>query len=253
MIELIQLEKHYSTAAGSLHALKHINLHVKPGKICGIIGKSGAGKSSLIRCVNLLERPTSGAVKIDGQDLTALSPKQLRNARHDISMIFQHFNLLSSYTAYQNVALPLVFKGLSKTDIHTRVQSLLELVGLSDKTQHYPAQLSGGEKQRVAIARALSTKPKVLLCDEGTSALDPYTTKSILNLLSKINKKLNLTILLITHEMDVVKEICDDVVVLNQGEIIEQTNTLDFFMYPKTAIGKLFCRSSLHQEFPQAV
>ena len=183
-------------------------LTVPQGAITGVIGLSGAGKSNLIRCVNLLERPTEGSVVVDGQELTALDDSALRRARHQIGMIFQHFNLLSSRTVFANVALPLELAGISKAEISQRVEPLLELTGLSDKASQYPAQLSGGQKQRVAIARALASRPKVLLCDEATSALDPQTTVSILELLKDINAKLGLTILLITHEMEVVKSIC---------------------------------------------
>lgn len=197
-----------------------MNLEVPKGTIYGVIGASGAGKSTLIRCVNLLERPTMGQVIVDGQDLTAMSDKELISARRNIAMIFQHFNLLSSQTVFENVALSLRLSNTPKAEVE-KVNELLELVGLTDRKDVYPANLSGGQKQRVAIARALASDPHVLLCDEATSALDPATTQSILQLLKDINKRLGLTILLITHEMEVVKRICDRVAVIDRGQLIE--------------------------------
>ena len=229
MIELRQLNKTYPSKTGPFTALTNINLTVKPGEIFGVIGKSGAGKSSLIRCVNLLERPTSGSVNIDGHDLTKLSPKKLRQIRGQIGMIFQHFNLLNNRTVLDNVALPLELTGKDRITIRKEVLPLLELVGLSDKQRAYPSQLSGGQKQRVAIARALSTRPKVLLCDEMTSALDPKTTRSILELIQSINQQFKLSILLITHEMNVIKTIADRVAVLDHGRIIEESDV--FLIY----------------------
>ena len=205
MIKLIGLNKVYGKGSDAVHALRDVSLHVPQGKIFGVIGASGAGKSTLIRCVNLLERPTEGQVIVDGQDLTALPERELTQARRQIGMIFQHFNLLSSRTVFANIAFPLELAGWSKAQIQTRVGELLALVGLEARAHAYPSELSGGQKQRVAIARALAPAPKVLLCDEATSALDPQTTRSILSLLKEINVKLGLTILLITHEMDVVK------------------------------------------------
>ncbi|MGL5589933.1 MAG: methionine ABC transporter ATP-binding protein, partial [Aeromonas veronii] len=207
MIKLIGLNKVYGTGSDAVHALRDVSLHVPQGKIFGVIGASGAGKSTLIRCVNLLERPTEGQVIVDGQDLVALSERELTQARRQIGMIFQHFNLLASRTVFANIAFPLELAGWSKEKIQQRVAELLALVGLEARAQAYPSELSGGQKQRVAIARALAPAPKVLLCDEATSALDPQTTRSILTLLKEINVKLGLTILLITHEMDVVKGI----------------------------------------------
>lgn len=250
MIKLKQLKKIYCSHKSNFTALQNINLNVKPGEIFGVVGKSGAGKSTLIRCVNLLERPTEGQVWIDGQELTALSDSQLKVARRQIGMIFQHFNLLSNRTVYENIALPLELAGKDKNAIQQAVLPLLELTELVDKKNNYPNQLSGGQKQRVAIARALASQPKVLLCDEATSALDPQTTKSILQLLKDINQKLGLTILLITHEIDVVKEICDRVALIHQSEIIEQDVVVKFFTHPTTLLAKEFIRSSLKQELP---
>jgi D-methionine transport system ATP-binding protein len=250
MIKLINLSKTYLISQQPVSALKNINLHVSKGEIFGVIGPSGAGKSTLIRSINLLERPTSGQVIVDNQDLLQLNASELRKTRQKIGKIFQHFNLLSSRTAYENIALPLELADKSKTEIKKTVLSTLELVGLQDKTNFYPAQLSGGQKQRVAIARALANQPHLLLCDEMTSALDPQTTHSILQLLKNINKKLGLTILLITHEMNVVKEICDRLAILQNGEIIETSEVIPFFSQPKSTIAKEFVRSSLKQHLP---
>lgn len=253
MIELKNIEKIYATANGNFTALKNINLNVPSGDIFGVVGKSGAGKSTLIRCVNLLERPTHGQVIVANQDLTTLPDQQLRLARHQIGMIFQHFNLLARRTVYENIALPLELCGFDKNQINNTLASLLELTELTDKKNSYPAELSGGQKQRVAIARALAYQPKVLLCDEATSALDPQTTKTILQLLKNINVKLGITILLITHEIEVIKEICDHVALLNNGEIIEQGELVEFFTKPKHALTKNFIKSSLKQELPAAL
>lgn len=251
MIELININKTYQLDGHTFAALKNINLKIKPQEIFGVIGPSGAGKSTLIRCVNLLERPTSGRVIVDEQDLTQLDDSALRNKRHEIGMIFQHFNLLSARTAFENIALPLELNGHKKSEIKTIVKPLLELTGLQTRADYYPSQLSGGQKQRVAIARALANKPKILLCDEATSALDPQTTHSILKLLKDINQKLGLTILLITHEMNVVKEICDRLAIIEQGEIIEQAEVIKFFSEPETEIAKQFVRSALKQHLPE--
>jgi D-methionine transport system ATP-binding protein len=253
MIILNEIYKNYSTPAGNVTALSNINLRVKPGEIYGIIGKSGAGKSTLIRCVNLLERPSTGRVIVAGEELTALSSKDLRVARRKIGMIFQHFNLLNSRTVYDNVALPLELSGYTKKQIAETIHPLLELTGLTDKTHNYPTQLSGGQKQRVAIARALACKPKVLLSDEATSALDPETTHIILELLKNIRDTLNLTILLITHEMSVIKACCDRVAILQQGQLIEENEVGEFFTHPKTAIAKSFISSPLAQTLPAAM
>jgi D-methionine transport system ATP-binding protein len=253
MIELINVSKTYHTNSGVLHALKKVNLTVPKGEIYGVIGKSGAGKSTLIRCVNFLEQPTSGSVKIDGKDLSTLTPAGLRATRHDIGMIFQHFNLLSQRTVYQNVALPLELMGQNQSQINETVPPLLALTGLSEKANNYPSELSGGQKQRVAIARAMASKPKVLLCDEATSALDQHTTQSILQLLKEINQKMGLTILLITHEIDVVKQICDHVALINNGELVEQDEVFEFFTKPKTSLAQDFVKSSLKHDLPAAL
>lgn len=253
MITLKNVSKTYGSGDKAVVALKDASLTVPQGAITGVIGLSGAGKSTLIRCVNLLERPTAGSIIVDGQELTALDESALRSARHQIGMIFQHFNLLSSRTVFANVALPLELAGISKAEIRKRVEPLLELTGLSDKTAQHPAQLSGGQKQRVAIARALASRPKVLLCDEATSALDPQTTASILELLKDINTKLGLTILLITHEMEVVKSICDQVALISDGELVEIAPVGDFFTAPQTHLGREFLNDFLQLEPPRAL
>ncbi|MCF0138860.1 MAG: methionine ABC transporter ATP-binding protein [Acidaminococcus fermentans] len=253
MIELQHIDKIYHTSSGDLHALKDINLTINEGEIFGIIGLSGAGKSTLVRCINMLERPTSGKVIVDGQEMTALGEEQLRKARQNIGMIFQHFNLLSSRTVFGNIAFPLEIQGLDKAAIQKKVEPLLDLVGLKDRTDHYPSQLSGGQKQRVGIARALASDPKVLLCDEATSALDPQTTESILNLLRDINKRLHITIVMITHQMNVVKEICDRVAVIENGEIIEQGSMVDIFTNPQKATTREFVASIQHNDLPDFV
>ncbi|WEM42868.1 methionine ABC transporter ATP-binding protein MetN [Photobacterium sp. DA100] len=251
MIEINRVNKVFYQGAKEIHALREINLTIEQGTIFGVIGSSGAGKSTLIRCVNLLERPTSGHVIVDGIDLTQLSNQELTQARRKIGMIFQHFNLLSSRTVFDNVALPLELAGTSKSAIKTKVDELLELVGLADKRESYPSNLSGGQKQRVAIARALASDPKVLLCDEATSALDPATTQSILTLLKEINRKLNLTILLITHEMDVVKSICSEVAIIGGGELVEKGPVGEIFAHPKTELAREFIRSTLDLSIPE--
>jgi D-methionine transport system ATP-binding protein len=240
MIELKNVTKRFYQKGREIVALSDVSLTVPEGKIFGVIGASGAGKSTLIRCVNLLERPTNGAVIVNGEDLMALSSSALAKERRHIGMIFQHFNLLSLRNVFDNVAFPLELEGRSKQEIKERVLELLSLVGLEDKALDYPDNLSGGQKQRVAIARALATSPKVLLCDEATSALDPATTKSILLLLKDINKRLNITILLITHEMRVVKTICDEVAVINSGKLIEKGPVEEVFNFPKHELTKEF-------------
>lgn len=249
MIKLVNLEKTYY-GKYPVHALRHINLDIQQGEIFGIVGQSGAGKSSLIRCINLLERPTQGQVWVDNQELTSLTPTALRTMRRQIGMIFQQFNLLNSKTVYENIALPLRFAHFPALKIHERVKSLLTLIELSDKQQAYPSQLSGGQKQRVAIARALACQPKVLLCDEATSALDPTTTQTILRLLKDINQRLGITLLLITHQLEVVKNICDRVALLAQGAIVEQTDVVSFFTNPVKTLTKKFVDRSLRQELP---
>jgi len=250
LIILQDIEKTYESTNGIVRALKGVSLTVPQGEIFGIIGASGAGKSTLIRCINMLERPTKGTVTVDGQDFTALTEQQLREERKKIGMIFQHFNLLSSRTVYQNIAFPLELANCSKQKIDTEVMHLLELVGLSDKKNEYPAQLSGGQKQRVGIARALANHPKLLLCDEATSALDPQTTKSILELLKNINREFGLTIVLITHEMLVIKEICNQVAVIEGGLIIEQGQVLDVFTKTKENTTKEFISSIINHNLP---
>lgn len=250
MIKLQNVSKYYLDRGKSVHALEHINLHVKPGEIFGVIGKSGAGKSTLIRCVNLLERPSKGKVIVDNQELTALNGTALRKARHNIGMIFQHFNLISTRNVFDNIAFPLQLQGIDKKTLTNRVNELLALVNLADKSHAYPSQLSGGQKQRVAIARALASKPKVLLCDEMTSALDPETTVTILALIKKINIEMQLSILLITHEMDVIKTIADRVAVIDQGRIIECADVVELFRHPQTAVSQSFTQQSLHGQLP---
>ena len=253
MIELVNVEKTYYSKAGDIHALHKTNISIKAGEIFGIIGLSGAGKSTLVRCINMLERPTAGQVFVDGAELTSMTDAQLRKARQSIGMIFQHFNLLTSRTVYQNIAFPLEIQGLSKSEIDKRVRPLLELVQLEERADYYPSQLSGGQKQRVGIARALASNPKVLLCDEATSALDPQTTKSILELLKDINKKLNLTIVLITHQMEVVKAICDRVAVIENGDLIEEGPMVDVFTNPQHPTTKEFTKSVINAEIPDMI
>tara|TARA_R110002049_G_scaffold305627_2_gene502803 strand:+ start:41740 stop:42621 length:882 start_codon:yes stop_codon:yes gene_type:complete len=234
MIRLSNVQKTYPARRGNdAHAaLRGIDLDIAAGEIVGVIGRSGAGKSTLIRCINLLERPTSGSVIVDGAEVTTLSKRDLPLFRRQLGMVFQHFNLLSSRTVYGNIALPLELAGASKAEIAAAVDPLLPLVGLDDKRDRYPAELSGGQKQRVGIARALSSNPKVLLCDEVTSALDPETTRQILTLLKDINKRLGLTMVVITHEMAVVKALCDRVAVMDRGVIVEEGNVSSIFANP---------------------
>lgn len=252
MIKLSKIEKIYKGASGDVHALKGIDLEIERGEIYGIIGLSGAGKSTLVRCINMLERPTAGEVIVDGKNMIELSESELRDTRKNIGMIFQHFNLLSSATVYENIAFPLTLTKTPAAEIEKKVRPLLELVGLKDKANQYPAQLSGGQKQRVGIARALASDPKILLCDEATSALDPQTTKSILALIKDINKKLNLTVVVITHEMQVIKEICDKVAVISDGVIAERGDVLDVFTNPQHKITKEFISVLLSNELPAA-
>ncbi|WP_445010010.1 methionine ABC transporter ATP-binding protein [Vreelandella stevensii] len=251
MIELSNVSKTYGSGPSAVHALQDVNLTIPKGSIHGVIGLSGAGKSTLIRCVNLLERPTSGKVQVDGQEMTQLSRRDLNQARHRIGMIFQHFNLLTTRTVFDNVALPLELMGEKRNAIKNRVLPLLDMVGLADKARQYPAQLSGGQKQRVAIARALASKPNVLLCDEATSALDPQTTSSILELLRDINQQLGITILLITHEMEVVKSICHRVSLISGGRLVEDAEVGDFFTAPATQLGREFLNDFLQLSPPK--
>jgi D-methionine transport system ATP-binding protein len=253
MIHLQGISKTYLHRKKALKALHQIDLTVQKGEIFGIIGLSGAGKSTLLRMVNLLELPTEGKVLIDGVELNAKNTQQLRDTRQQIGMIFQHFNLLNSETVFDNIALPLKFAHWSSDDIEKRVIELLELVGLTEKRHAYPAQLSGGQKQRVAIARALALHPKILLCDEATSALDPHTTHNILQLLQEINRKLNLTILLITHEMDVIKHICHQVAVLDHGHLVEQGSSIDIFIHPEHDVTRRFVESYMGLTLPEDI
>lgn len=250
IVSIERLTKRFDGASGSVEALHDINLDIRSGEVFGIIGRSGAGKSTLIRCINLLERPTSGSVHVDGVDLSALAPAELRAARRRIGMIFQHFNLLSSRTVYGNVAFPLELAGTPRAEIERRVRPLLDLVGLADLADRYPAQVSGGQKQRIGIARALASEPAVLLSDEATSALDPETTRSILSLLEDINRKLGLTIVLITHQMQVVQQICDRVAVMEAGAVVEVGSTLDVFARPATETTRSMLKDVLRQAVP---
>ena len=238
MIEIKNLSKTFKTADSSLDALKNVSLTINDGDIYGIIGMSGAGKSTLVRCINMLERPTEGQILIDGVDMGSLSSKQLRDARRNITMIFQGFNLLMQRNCLKNICFPLELEGMKKEDAKKRALELLEIVGLPDKAKAYPAQLSGGQQQRIAIARALATNPKVLLCDEATSALDPNTTHSILNLIRDINKKLGITVIIITHQMSVVEETCNQVAILDNGTVVEQGEVSTVFAHPQSAAAK---------------
>lgn len=249
---MIQLQG-VTQAYGAHEALRGIDLQVAPGEIFGIIGRSGAGKSSLVRTINLLNRPKAGQVIVGGRDLTALPPAQLRDARREIGLIFQHFNLLSSRTVAQNVALPLELAGVAPAEIRRRVDELLALVGLSEMRDRYPAQISGGQKQRVGIARALANRPKVLLSDEATSALDPETTRSILGLLRQINREFGLTIVLITHQMQVIKQVADRVAVIDAGRIVEQGPVIDVFTRPQHATTRSLIEEIVPQALPDSV
>ena len=244
MIELTHISKDFASGGRTVHAVQDVSLSIGKGEIFGIIGFSGAGKATLVRCINLLERPTSGSVTVDGKEMTALSARELRQARKKIGMIFQHFNLMPSRTVFGNVAYPLRGSGLSREQIADKVHRLLELVGIGDKAEAYPKQLSGGQKQRVAIARALANDPNVLLCDEATSALDPQTTKAILRLLKNLNEKLGITVVIITHEMAVVKEICDRVAVMEHGRVVEQGEVFNVFADPRQEITRSFIHTT---------
>lgn len=244
MITLQNISKIYKDSGKEVHAVEDVNLTINDKDIFGIIGFSGAGKSTLVRCINLLERPTTGSVTIDEKEITALSAGELRKARKKIGMIFQHFNLMPSRTIFGNVAYPLKGSGLSKQQIADKVRELLALVGISEKENAYPSQLSGGQKQRVAIARALANDPKILLCDEATSALDPQTTKAILKLLQKVNETLGITIVVITHEMDVVKEICNRVAVMDHGRVVEEGEVFSIFATPKQQVTRDFIKTT---------
>jgi D-methionine transport system ATP-binding protein len=253
LIKIENLTKVYKAAQGDIKAINNLNLEVDDGEIFGIIGPSGAGKSTLIRMLNLLEKPTSGSININEINLTELSSYNLREARQKIGMIFQHFNLLSSRTVLRNVAFPLEIAGVSKKKRLNKAKELIELVGLGDRENAYPAQLSGGQKQRVGIARALANDPDLLLSDEATSSLDPESTKSILELLARIREEMNLTIILITHEMGVIKDICDRVAVVQGGEIIEKGSVFDIFAEPKTPLTKKFISAVIDFNLPPGI
>ena len=233
MIELKNLSKQFETLDGSVEALRHINLTIRDGDVYGIIGMSGAGKSTLVRCINMLERPTEGSVLVNGRDMGSMSQKELRAMRRKITMIFQGFNLLMQRTCLNNIMLPLRLSGADRKTAEAKAREMLELVDLPDKANSYPAQLSGGQQQRVAIARALVTEPDVLLCDEATSALDPKTTHSILELIRDINKKLGITVIVITHQMSVVQEVCNRVAILENGEVVEEGGVAEVFSNPR--------------------
>lgn len=247
------MSKVFESKEGTIEALKDIQLTVEKGDIFGVIGYSGAGKSTLIRTVNLLEYPTSGDIWVNGRKLTELTRRELRLAQKNIGMIFQHFNLLNSKSVFDNVALPLVLSKKKKKEIEERVYEILRFVGLEDKANYYPNELSGGQKQRVGIARALVTNPTILLCDEATSALDPQTTTSILNLLKRINEEFKITILLITHEMEVIKEVCNRVAVMEEGRVIEIGSVFDIFAQPRSETARNFVKSVVRDDIPASV
>lgn len=244
MIRLENVSKTFTDSNKEVHAVNNVSLTINDGDIFGIIGFSGAGKSTLVRCINLLEKPTDGKVFVDDAEITALSGKELRKARKKIGMIFQHFNLMPSRTIFGNVAYPLRGSGFSKEEIKEKVHHLLELVGISEKENAFPSQLSGGQKQRVAIARALANDPSILLCDEATSALDPQTTKSILKLLQQLNQTLGITVVVITHEMAVVKEICNRVAVMDHGDVVEEGEVFHVFASPKEPLTRSFIKTT---------
>lgn len=250
MIEFKDISKQYELKGQTLHALNQINLSIPTGSIFGIIGYSGAGKSTLIRLINLLERPSSGQIIINGTDFTALDAKTLRQERANIGMIFQHFNLMQTKTVAANIEMPMKLLGWSKAEREKRLEELLDFIDLKHKRQAFPDELSGGQKQRVGIARALANHPKILLCDEATSALDPQTTKSVLQLLKKINQKQGITIVMVTHEMDVIETVCDYVVVMEKGDVIETGSTLQIFSQPQHPTTKNFIQTVLQQHLP---
>ena len=253
MIQLEHISKRFVGPSGTVDALKDVSVHVEKGDIYGIIGFSGAGKSTLIRMVNQLEKPDTGTVTVDGRELTKLSKSDLRQVRRKIGMVFQQFNLLESKTVFQNVAMPLILEGIPKEKIAGRVKEVLHIVELDDKRDTYVSQLSGGQKQRVGIALALATDPSILLCDEATSALDPKTTESILGLLKRINKEMGVTILLITHQMQVIQMICNKVAVMENGEIVEQGTVLDVFSQPQAPVTQEFVRTVINDQIPDSI
>lgn len=248
MISLNQVSKQFTTKEGTFQAVAPLSLHIAEGDIYGIVGFSGAGKSTLLRLINLLERPTTGTVEVAGQDLTKLAKKELRKARQSIGMVFQQFHLLHNKTVFDNIALPLQLARVERKEIERRVEECLQMVGLEEKRQHYPAQLSGGQKQRVGIARALAHQPKVLLCDEPTSALDPKTTKQFLQFLRDLHRQLGLTIVIVTHEMHVVQQICNKAAVMEEGKIIEHFSLENKRQHAKTDIGKMLFASPYLEE-----
>ncbi|NLE97414.1 MAG: ATP-binding cassette domain-containing protein [Propionibacterium sp.] len=250
MIELRHITKRFTTSHGELHALDDVSLTINDGEIYGIIGSSGAGKSTLLRCINLLERPDDGAVLVDDVDMLSLRRGALAGKRRRIGMVFQQFNLLDGKTVYDNVALPMRLAGVPDHQIRERVETLLGFVELSDKANTYPPRLSGGQKQRVGIARALANNPQILLCDEATSALDPETTESILNLLQRVNREFGITIVIVTHEMQVIAKVCERVAVMSLGKIVEEGRVLDVFAYPKEPITRRFVRTIIDDRVP---
>ena len=250
LIHIRDVTKTYKGASGPIEALKGVSLDIEEGTVFGIIGLSGAGKSSLIRCINMLEEPTSGTVGIAGEEMTTLSKSELREARKGIGMIFQHFNLLQTKTVAANIEMPMKLLGWNKAEREKRLNELLEFIDLKHKKDAYPDELSGGQKQRVGIARALANHPKILLCDEATSALDPQTTKSVLELLKKINREQGITIVMVTHEMDVIESVCDYVAVMEQGKVIETGSTLEIFSQPQHPTTKSFIQTVLQQQLP---
>lgn len=253
MIRLEHISKRFTGRGGVVDALSDVSIHVEEGDIFGIIGFSGAGKSTLIRMVNLLERPDVGNVLVEGQDIQTLSPLELRKLRRKVGMVFQQFNLLESKTVFQNVSIPLILGGVDTKFIQTRVREVLQFVELEDKADTYISQLSGGQKQRVGIARALATEPSILLCDEATSALDPKTTESILRLLKRINREMGVTILLITHQMQVIQMICNKVAVMEQGHVVEQGSVMEVFSQPKTPVTLEFVRTVVNDQIPESI
>ncbi|UOQ95376.1 methionine ABC transporter ATP-binding protein [Halobacillus shinanisalinarum] len=253
MIEFEGVSKVYQHNGEDLRAVDRVDLNIEKGEIFGVIGFSGAGKSTLVRLVNLLEKPTQGRVLVGGEDLSQLTNPDLRKVRKRIGMIFQHFNLLDSKTVLHNVAFPLSISGVPKSEINKRVEEILEFVGIAEKANQYPDELSGGQKQRVGIARALATSPDILLCDEATSALDPETTKSILNLLKKVRDEYKITILMITHEMNVVREICDRIAVMENGRVIEKGSIFELFSNPQHVTTQNFVRTVMENEIPPSI
>ncbi|WP_196590113.1 methionine ABC transporter ATP-binding protein [Pectinatus frisingensis] len=253
MIKFVDISKIFTVKKQRIDALKHVSLEIRTGNIFGVIGFSGAGKSTLLRMVNALETPTNGHVEIDGKNINKLSFSELRKVRKDIGMIFQQFNLLNSKTVYENIAIPLILNHIDKNEIDRRISRLLKFVELSDKRNAYPAQLSGGQKQRVGIARALATDPSILLCDEATSALDPETTESILHLLRKVNQEFNITILIVTHEINVIQRICDQVAVMERGCIVETGSVLEVFSNPRQQMTRRFIRTVIPDKIPAII